>query len=47
MPYEEFRKLFEQRPEMKPTFWQRIKFGSITKWAAVGVLCFVALLLMR
>ena len=47
MPYEEFRKLFEQRPEIRPRFWQRIRLGSTTKWAVVGVLCVVAVLLMR
>jgi hypothetical protein len=47
MPYQEFRKLFEQRPEIRPTFWQRIRLGSTTKWAVAGVLCVVAVLLMR
>ncbi len=47
MPYEEFRKLFERRPEIRPRFWQRIRLGSTTKWAVVGVLCVVAVLLMR
>ena len=31
MPYQEFRKLFEQRPE--PSRWQRITLGSSIKWA--------------
>jgi hypothetical protein len=47
MPYQEFRKLFEQRPEIRPTFWQRIRLESTTKWAVAGVLCVVAVLLMR
>ena len=34
MPYEEFRKLFEQRPE--PSRWQRITLGSSIKWALAG-----------
>jgi hypothetical protein len=44
MPYEEFRKLFEQRPE--PSRWQRIILGTI-KWALAGGLCVIAVLLMR
>jgi hypothetical protein len=47
MPYQEFRKLFEQRPEIRPTLWQRIRLGSTTKWAVAGALCVVAVLLMR
>jgi hypothetical protein len=34
MPYEEFRKLFEQRPE--PSRCQRITLGSSIKWALAG-----------
>ena len=45
MPYEEFRKLFEQRPE--PNRWQRIRLGSSIKWAPAGGLCVIAVLLMR
>jgi len=45
MPYEEFRKLFEQRPE--PNRWQRIRLGSSIKWALAGGLCVIAVLLMR
>jgi hypothetical protein len=45
MPYEEFRKLFEQRPE--PNRWQRITLGSSIKWALAGGLCIIAVLLMR
>jgi hypothetical protein len=44
MPYEEFRKLFEQRPE--PGRWQRIRLGSATKWALAGGLCVIAVLLV-
>jgi hypothetical protein len=44
MPYEEFRKLFEQRPE--PSRWQRITLGSSIKWALAGGLCVVAVLLV-
>jgi hypothetical protein len=47
MPYQEFRKLFEQRPEIRPTLWQRIRLESATKWAVAGALCVVAVLLMR
>jgi len=43
-PYEEFRKLFEQRPE--PSSWQRIRIGSATKWALAGGLCVVVVLLV-
>ena len=45
MPYEEFRKLFEQRPE--PNRWQKIRLGSSIKWALAGGLCVIAVLLMR
>ena len=45
MPYEEFRKLFKQRPE--PNRWQRIRLGSSIKWALAGGLCVIAVLLMR
>jgi len=45
MPYEEFRKLFEQRPE--PNRWQRIRLGSSIKWALAGGLCVIAVLLVR
>jgi len=45
MPYEEFRKLFEQRPE--PNRWQRIRLGSSIKWELAGGLCVIAVLLMR
>jgi hypothetical protein len=45
MPYQEFRKLFEQRAE--PTRWQRIRLGGPIKWALAGLLCVVALLLVR
>ncbi len=47
MPYEEFRKLFEQRPEIRPRFWQRITLGSSIKWALAGGLCVIAVLLVR
>jgi hypothetical protein len=47
MPYEEFRKLFEQRPEIRPRFWQRIRACSTAKWVLAGALCVVAVLLMR
>ena len=33
--------------KIRPTFWQRIRLGSTTKWAVAGVLCVVAVLLMR
>jgi hypothetical protein len=45
MPYQKFRKLFEQRP--KPSRWQRIRTSSSLKWALVGGLCVIAVLLMR
>src|SRR2546426_12575411 len=45
MPYQEFRKLFEQRPE--PSRWQRITLGSSIKWALAGGLFIIALLLAR
>jgi hypothetical protein len=45
MPYEEFRKLFEQCPE--PSRWQRIRLGSAMKWALAGGLCVIAVLLVR
>ena len=44
MPYEECRKLFEQRPE--PNRWQRITLGSEIKWALAGGLSVVAVLLV-
>jgi hypothetical protein len=47
MPYEELRKLFEHRNEIRPSFWRRIRLGSATKWALAGVLSVVAVLLMR
>jgi len=45
MPYQEFRKLFEQRPE--PSRWQRIRLGSSIKWALAVGLCVIAVLLVR
>jgi hypothetical protein len=45
MPYEEFRKLFEQRPE--PNRWQRIRFRTSIKWTLAGGLCVIAVLLIR
>jgi hypothetical protein len=45
MPYQEFRKLFEKRPE--PSRWQRITLGNSIKWALAGGLCVIAVLLMR
>jgi len=45
MPYQEFRKLFDQRP--KPSRWQRTTLGSSIKWALAGGLCVIALLLVR
>jgi len=45
MPYQKFRKLFEQRPE--PSRWQRITLGSSIKWALAGGLCVIAVLLLR
>jgi hypothetical protein len=47
MPYEELRKLFEQRTEVQPRFWQRIRPGNPIKWTLAGVLCVAAVLLMR
>jgi hypothetical protein len=47
MPYEELRKLFEQRSETRPRFWQRITPGNAVKWSLAGVLCAAAVLLMR
>jgi hypothetical protein len=46
MPYEEFRKLFEQRPP-EPNRWQRIRFGTSIKWTLAGGLCVIAVLLIR
>jgi len=45
MPYEEFRKLFENRPE--PNRWHRIALGNSIKWALAGLLCVIAVLLAR
>jgi hypothetical protein len=47
MPYEELRKLFEQRTEMRPRFWDRITPAGTIKWTLAGVLCVAAVLLMR
>jgi hypothetical protein len=45
MPYQKFRKLFEQRHE--PSRWQRITLGSSMKWALAGGLCIIAVCCWR